>query len=68
MCCKLGVFGDQTVSKEAWPSRLPDLNQYDLYMWNTIGAETHRNYPCTEDNMKKIIIQDAVPSFHYQNS
>jgi len=66
VCCKLIVFGDQTASRKMWP-RLPDLNLYDIYMWDMFRDETYRNNPCTEDNVKKII-QDAVPSIHYQNS
>ena len=48
-------FGDRIISKDVWPSRLPDLNSPDFYLWRAATSAGYGDRPRTLDDLQAAI-------------
>jgi hypothetical protein len=49
------IFGDRVISKDIWPSWLPDFALPDYYLWAAIKGTAHRDNPDIPLELKKVI-------------
>ena len=45
-------FGDKFISKDKWPSRSPDLNACDYFLWGHLKSCVYKPLPKTLDDLK----------------
>ena len=47
-----GKFGKKLVDKDLWPSRSPDLNPCNFYLWVYLKSAVYHPLPKTLDDLK----------------
>ena len=51
-------FGDQFIGKKQWPSRSPDLNPCDYFLWGYLKSKVYKPLPYTLDQLKANITRE----------
>ncbi|PSN46232.1 hypothetical protein C0J52_11390 [Blattella germanica] len=49
------VYGDKLISSGLWPSRSPDLNPCDFYLWGNLKCKVYANNPRDWEALKENI-------------
>ena len=52
------MLHDRISSRDLWPSRSPDMNSCDLYLWDILKNAAYRTNPRTLEKLKRNIREE----------